>query len=540
MTASFPKGSEWRKWDLHTHSPLSALNNQFPRLGSGEPDWDAYVAKLETLSDVSVLGVTDYFTVEGYRKLLEFRSRGRLQHFALMLPNIEFRLDKIVGTSAGHRRLNYHVIFSEQVSPDQIDEHFLQELKFCFEGDPQRADLSWTVRRTNLELLGKKLKQEHPNFDDGRSDFEIGCINATIDPSKIKEVLTNKERIFKGKYLVVLAEEHLSLLDWNGQDHLTRKLLLQGADGIFSANPKTILWTRGEGDLNAEQFRREFKSLKPCLHGSDAHKLEEIGSTCAKRSQHNCSTTPNECEQRHCWIKADPTFEGLKQVVYEPRERIFIGDQPPKLKNDYQIIDSIQIAAAPDWFTAQEIVLNEELVAVIGSRGSGKSALAEVIAFAGGAGLFRSAQDIEDTFLYKASKRSTANPAPITSALLALRWHSGQIDNVMISGTLHHGLEEEKVKYLPQRFVERLCAPENNRQLEEEIERVIFQRIDKTDRLEASNFQELRQTSTKALELKRNKLQRTIQGLNQSIAVCLLYTSPSPRDLSTSRMPSSA
>ena len=31
-----------------------------------------------------------------------------------------------------------------------------------------------------------------------------------------------------------------------------------------------------------------------------------------------------------------------------------------------------------------------------------------------------------------------------------------------------------------------------------------------------------------------------VQGLAGSIGVCLLYTSPSPRDLSTSRMPSSA
>ena len=25
----YQKGSEWRKWDLHVHTPASALNNQF-------------------------------------------------------------------------------------------------------------------------------------------------------------------------------------------------------------------------------------------------------------------------------------------------------------------------------------------------------------------------------------------------------------------------------------------------------------------------------------------------------------------------------
>src|SRR5437868_8306260 len=110
---SLSRGSEWRKWDLHIHSPASALNNQFPHLPSGEPDWGAYVTILEGLTDVVVLGITDYFSIEGYRKLLEFRRNGRLQNIALLLPNIEFRLDKIVGVGDAHRRLNYHVIFSE-------------------------------------------------------------------------------------------------------------------------------------------------------------------------------------------------------------------------------------------------------------------------------------------------------------------------------------------------------------------------------------------------------------------------------------------
>ena len=37
-----------------------------------------------------------------------------------------------------------------------------------------------------------------------------------------------------------------------------------------------------------------------------------------------------------------------------------------------------------------------------------------------------------------------------------------------------------------------------------------------------------------------NKLFSKIKNINDVDSVCLLYTSPSPRDLSTSRMPSSA
>ncbi len=64
MNNTFAKGSEWRKWDLHVHSPLSILNNQFPKLGNGEPDWDPFLQKLESL-DVAIIAITDYFTIEG-------------------------------------------------------------------------------------------------------------------------------------------------------------------------------------------------------------------------------------------------------------------------------------------------------------------------------------------------------------------------------------------------------------------------------------------------------------------------------------------
>ena len=204
--------------------------------------------------------------------------------------------------------------------------------------------------------------------------------------------------------------------------------------------------------------------------------------------------------------------------MYEPRERVFIGDRPANLKNDYQVLHSIEIIKTPSWFAPMEIPLNRDLAAIIGPRGSGKSALAEAIAFAGGADLFRLSTDIQDSFLYKASKKSPANPTPIAGAAVSLRWQDGTVDSITIPATLRHGKEEEKVKYLPQKFVERLCAPEHNQQLEEEIERVIFQRINKTERQETSNFKELRQASTKALDLKRQKLIRNIQVLNQSIA----------------------
>jgi len=63
----FPKGSEWRKWDLHVHTPASVLNNQFEGASEDEK-WEKYLYKLDSLEGISVLGLTDYFSIDGYKK----------------------------------------------------------------------------------------------------------------------------------------------------------------------------------------------------------------------------------------------------------------------------------------------------------------------------------------------------------------------------------------------------------------------------------------------------------------------------------------
>lgn len=93
----------------------------------------------------------------------------------------------------------------------------------------------------------------------------------------------------------------------------------------------------------------------------------------------------------NCWLKADPTFERLKQVINEPDGRVFIGDKPPLFdrisKNRTKYIKALTIAQVDSydgrhgvWFKDISIPLNSELVAIIGNKGSGKSALGDVLA----------------------------------------------------------------------------------------------------------------------------------------------------------------
>lgn len=398
MTKNFSNGSEWRKWDLHVHTPASVLNNDF---GS---DWDAYVKNLfKTLieKEIAVVGITDYFNIDGYKKIKEeyLQNDTKLKSLftseeiekikrILVLPNIEFRSNIFVGED--HSSVNFHVLFSDEVSIKDIEEKFLQEVDFIFQGDPQQADKKRKLTESNLTELGARLKSEQAEFrDSNKSDLFIGMMNAVIDHTQISQILYNKESIFGGKYLfVVMADEDLSGIDWRSMDHLTRKVLIQKSDFLFSSNENTRKWGLGNPPYNEgqEKFISEFKTLKPCIHGSDAHEYKFIGHPCGLRGDttHNCITQPQNCDLRFCWIKADPTFEGLRQVLYEPEDRIVIQSVDPTLLKSSQSISEFYITGTtlePELiFKEIRLPINEGLVAITGGKGSGKTALVDLIA----------------------------------------------------------------------------------------------------------------------------------------------------------------
>src|SRR3546814_11322212 len=75
-------------------------------------------------------------------------------------------------------------------------------------------------------------------------------------------------------------------------------------------------------------------------------------------------------------------FDSLRQACIEPEERVFIGTEPPRGALDSHTINSVSVTNAP-WIANGAVGLNAGLVAVIGARGSGKTALADLIAAGG-------------------------------------------------------------------------------------------------------------------------------------------------------------
>lgn len=462
----YPRGSEWRRWDLHIHSPLSILHNNFPHLDNGEPDWDVYTRRLEQ-SGVAVVGVTDYFTIDGYKVLKSRQERGQLGD-TLLLPNIEFRLDKLIQPRRGDhpaRRLDFHVIFSDDVEPQDIEDHFLHDLNFVYEQDPYDGSQKYRLKASNLEVLGNRLKEDHAAFTG--SALQVGAKTAVVSLDEILTVLRANER-FRERYLLVLPTEGWDQISWDGQDHLTRKTLLQAAHMVFSSNPQTMNWCLGTDPYTEgpATFVREFGGLKPCIHGSDAHSLSEIARPCARRgiSAHSCEEQPTDCDLRHCWIKADPTFEGLKQLLYEPSDRVSIQTAvPAPLKSNYAIahinIPTTRINAELS-FRSLDLDLNDGLVVVTGGRGSGKTAFVDLIA---NAYMDRRNSDDRNSFVRRISGDSS-------QLAVQLVYKNGEVFEKQVEDASF--FDESEIVYIAQGELERYVGNTSN--LNDYINNLIF------------------------------------------------------------------
>jgi energy-coupling factor transporter ATP-binding protein EcfA2 len=512
-----PRGSIWRIWDLHVHTPFSVLNNGFP------VNFDEYAALLfqrTVAKQIATVGITDYFTGEGYRWIREIldddarltalcgaETADAIRH-VLFIQNIELRTSTIVRSPDGHdRRVNFHVLFSDEVTPEQIEEDFLREVKFTAEATPSGTDEEWSLTIRNLEKLGQRLKDQHEPFA-AKSDLVVGMMNAVVDHGAVSEILERKRSIFGNRYLLAVpADEDLSECSWDGQGHLARKLMIQKSHMLFSANAGTRDFALGLRHPSVEEFIAEFKSLKPCVHGSDAHDEEHL-------------FVPDE--QRYTWIKADPTFAGLKRILREPDSRVFIGPEPPALDrqrtNTTRYCDLMSFAKEPEslldehWFSG-DVPLNTGLVAVIGNKGSGKSALADSLGLVG-----NSPRELHFSFLHP-DKFRRSRERKAEQFEVSLRWLSGDIDTRQLSDSVAP-TSVETVKYIPQSYLETICnevAGGEGSEFDKELKSVIFSHVPDDQRLECDSFDELMGFRTNETYEHIALLQRKLRGLNERI-----------------------
>src|SRR5262249_26963181 len=146
----------------------------------------------------------------------------------------------------------------------------------------------------------------------------------------------------------------------------------------------------------------------------------------------------------------DVTFESLRQACIEPEGRALVESEPPRGALPSQTIERVDVSNAP-WLRNAQVPLNPGLIAIIGPRGSGKTALADLIA-AGGHAMTPHLN--KSSFIYRAKGFLEDSESSLT-------WESGESTSILLRDVEFEDLiTTPHVQYLSQQFVEQLCSAE--------------------------------------------------------------------------------
>lgn len=338
------RGSEWRKWDLHIHSLYTRISGCGSYKGVTD---EKFIEKIRN-EGISVVGLTNYFKFsdEDFELAEKMRKNG-----ITTFMNLEFRLTNL---NNNDKLADYHVIFSDLLSKSDI-ETFI-------------ANLGVTVGS----------KEEKIN---NLTDEQIRN-NAAISFDKIIDTINDPSLNIKDKCLTAfLSRGHGNCVCGKGRGYTVYETIARKSDLLLhSSDSKETLENDKNYWLGKSSQTNEY--IKPLLQSSDAHCLDNIGFKVKKVTPEDVSKSGVFKEgddyfikvPAFTWIKSDTTFEGLKQIIYEPEERIGYGVNNPNSKLDYMVIDYFK-------FNGEEcIYFSEGLNSVIGGRSTGKSTLLNSIA----------------------------------------------------------------------------------------------------------------------------------------------------------------
>lgn len=509
-------GSTWKKWDLHVHTPASIVHH-YP--GDEDSAWEAFISDLEALpAEFKVIGINDYVFVDGYERVLRAkREQGRLKNLDLILPVVELRLDKFGGvvqkTKDGYSesnwsRINLHVIFDE-VEPALIRDQFISAITPHYKLMPEAHDYAarWAgvITRENLRALGDAIIASVP--DDQRVRFSdpltegFNALNVSLE--KVKDALDTP--FFERRHLLAIGKTEWDSLRWGDHTIADKKSLINEAHVVFTAAENPAAYEKARKSLTDANVT---DTLLDC---SDAHWLSGEKD---KDRVGNCFT----------WIKADATFGGLVQAIREFSNRVYVGDNPPKRqlveRHRTKYVSSIRVKKKPGsplrdpWFDV-DMPLNSDLVAIIGNKGSGKSALSDIIALAG---------DTKNragfSFLNEQRFRNPkGRPAQHFNASIV--WRDGtestrQLDENPSTTSV------ERIKYLPQLYLETLCnelGEGGSSTFDSELRKIIFSHVPEEDRLGQASMDALIDFKIAEISAARQAIIKEISRINGDILV---------------------
>lgn len=491
------RGSEWRKWDLHLHAPGTKLADNFRPPPDGNV-WDEFCRRLND-SDVQAFGITDYFSADGYFNALEEYRKRYADSTKVFFPNIELRTNDVVNKD--QEEVNIHLLFN-----------------------PFRPDHGEKIKSFLDSLKTNKTDRDGRNVRAIELKIEVDYAAATTTRAFIQTALEDiygKGADLLDYVLIVTSANNDGIRAERGR---MRKLLitdeLDKFSDAFFGNAKNVEYFLR---TNRAEDEGEYTEPKPVLTGCDAHSFPDLD----ERMGQVVSSPPDGIVHEPTWIKADLTWEGLNQIIFEPENRVFIGAEPDierrVRENQTRYIDSLQISCVEGyrqdqhgaWFCDENIVFGKELVAIVGNKGSGKSAVTDIIGLLGNShnqmsrGLSGARPEELFSFLNK-DKFLKGGCASHFRGML--NWYGGQPDQRLLDAQVETHLPE-KVEYLPQKYLERICANITDDEFRATLNEVIFGYVRPQDLHDKKNLDDLIQYRTQQA---RDDITKKKQELHQA------------------------
>jgi predicted ATPase len=441
------RGSEWRLWDLHIHTPESICQDY----KNTPENWEKFINCLENLpEEVKVIGITDYYFIDGYEKVMGYKVKGRLKNIDKIFPILEFRIDTFgSGNQNNLQKINLHILFDVDESNlaseiKKIREEFIDNIKIS------RLEQTKKLSKTNFSEIGGSLKDGFESLIPSTEEV-LGIINSPT---------------WKDKTFLFLGYKEWSNLEKNQQLRPLKDHLYSQVKAFFSNNVET--------NEQNQNWLNQFGD-KRLLHSLDIHSFTDLDTF-----EFNEDGTKKPIENYHChtWIKADPTFNGIKQIGYEPTERVSIEQIRPQEKAGYQAIDSVTLTHSD--FTNQTLYLNQNLNCIIGGRSTGKSVLLGAIA--------------KKLNCEKPVKFGNQEYTDFVNAIvsgLSITWKDGIENN------------DRNIEYFPQSYMYRL-AKNKNGELDNLVEEIIKQ--DPTKNQLIINYDSFSSENNSDITTKINKL----------------------------------
>lgn len=399
--------------------------------------------------DIQAVAITDHFLIDAQRIK---RIRELVKDKITIFPGVELRTDK------GGTNIHVILIFDENISVDELSQDF------------------------EVIMLRQKSKPSQSTDTTIYWDYEA-----------IKE----------------FAKTHNGLISIhagkksNGLD----KMITNSLDvnmAVKAEYAETVDIFEGSKKQDVKDYREHvFKCIdeRPVIVCSDNH-------------------DPRNYEIKdYLWIKAEKTFDGLKQAIIHPRERVYIGEEPPKVeslrKNPEKYISSFKVNKKKDavnsdiWFDF-DIGLNTGLTTIIGNKGSGKSAFADLLGYMGKSENKRHFSFLSKNRFAKEDKKFNLDYEG------ELIWYDGEMHKSEDFSLLNDMQGVPLIRYLPQRYIEETCNS-LDKKFQDEIDKVIFSYVDVDNRGSATNLKELVENKQLGISRTMDQIKIDLSSVNEKI-----------------------